>query len=188
VDDVMNVSGHRISTLEVESALVDHRAEGTGQAITAFVTLKGTVTGDETLPGEIRDHVAKRISSIAKPASIVLTAELPKARSGKIMQRLLRDISERRWLGYVTTLANAAVVEEIAELAKAARPTTSAASTGPSAAQRKPQPTATRTLVPARLGPDPHPGPERPMWGFQAPRVTSWARPGGSSCRASCSR
>jgi acetyl-CoA synthetase len=132
VDDVMNISGHRISTLEVESALVDHPAvaeaavvgradERTGQAIAAFVTLKGTVTGDETLLGEIRDHVATKIGKIAKPASIVFTAELPKTRSGKIMRRLLRDISERRQLGDVTTLANAAVVDEIAELATAAK-------------------------------------------------------------------
>jgi acetyl-CoA synthetase len=133
VDDVMNVSGHRLSTLEVESALVDHPAvaeaavvgrqdERTGQAIAAFVTLKATVTGDESLLGEIRDHVAKKIGKIAKPASIVFTTELPKTRSGKIMRRLLRDISERRHLGDVTTLANAAVVDEIAELAKAAKP------------------------------------------------------------------
>jgi acetyl-CoA synthetase len=129
VDDVMNISGHRISTLEVESALVDHPAvaeaavvgradERTGQAIAAFVTLKGTVTGDEEILQDIRNHVATKIGKIAKPASIVFTAELPKTRSGKIMRRLLRDISERRQLGDVTTLANAAVVEEIAELAK----------------------------------------------------------------------
>jgi acetyl-CoA synthetase len=129
VDDVMNVSGHRISTLEVESALVDHPAvaeaavvgrndDRTGQAIAAFVTLKGSIGGDETLIGEIRDHVAAKIGKIAKPASIVLTKELPKTRSGKIMRRLLRDISEKRQLGDVTTLANTSVVDEIADLAK----------------------------------------------------------------------
>jgi acetyl-CoA synthetase len=132
VDDVMNVSGHRISTLEVESALVDHSAvaeaavvgradERTGQAIAAFVTLKGHVSGDEGLIQDIRNHVANKIGKIAKPASIVFTAELPKTRSGKIMRRLLRDISERRQLGDVTTLANATVVEEIAELAEATK-------------------------------------------------------------------
>jgi acetyl-CoA synthetase len=129
VDDVMNISGHRISTLEVESALVDHPgvAEAavigrndalTGQAIAAFVTLKGDSPGDEALITELRDHVATKIGKIARPASIVFTAELPKTRSGKIMRRLLRDISEQRQLGDVTTLANAAVVEEIANRAK----------------------------------------------------------------------
>ncbi len=133
VDDVMNVSGHRISTLEVESALVDHSAvaeaavvgradDRTGQAIAAFVTLKGTSEGNEDLIAELRNHVAKKIGKIAKPASIVFTDELPKTRSGKIMRRLLRDISERRQLGDVTTLANAGVVDEISELAKAAKP------------------------------------------------------------------
>jgi len=132
VDDVMNVSGHRISTLEVESALVDHPAvaeaavvgrndERTGQAIAAFCTLKGTAVGDEALIKEIRDHVANKIGKIAKPASIVFTPELPKTRSGKIMRRLLRDISEKRQLGDVTTLANATVVNELAELAKQAK-------------------------------------------------------------------
>jgi acetyl-CoA synthetase len=129
VDDVMNISGHRISTLEVESALVDHPAvaeaavvgrkdERTGQAIAAFVTLKATEEGGDALIAELRDHVALKIGKIARPASIVFTGELPKTRSGKIMRRLLRDISENRQLGDVTTLANASVVEEIAELAK----------------------------------------------------------------------
>jgi acetyl-CoA synthetase len=132
VDDVMNVSGHRISTLEVESALVDHpkvaeaavvgrNDERTGQAIAAFVTLKGVDKGDEDLIKEIRDHVARKIGKIARPASIVFTDELPKTRSGKIMRRLLRDISEKRQLGDVTTLANAAVVDEITNLAKEVR-------------------------------------------------------------------
>jgi acetyl-CoA synthetase len=125
VDDVMNISGHRISTLEVESALVDHPAVAeaavtgredpiTGQAIAAFVTLKGDRVGDATLIGELREHVAVKIGKIARPASIVFTQELPKTRSGKIMRRLLRDVAEQRKLGDVTTLANASVMEEIA--------------------------------------------------------------------------
>jgi acetyl-CoA synthetase len=132
VDDVMNVSGHRISTLEVESALVDHpkvaeaavvgrQDEDTGQAIAAFVTLKGVDKGDEALIKEIREHVAKRIGKIARPKSIVFTDELPKTRSGKIMRRLLKDISEKRQLGDVTTLANADVVDEISNLASQQR-------------------------------------------------------------------
>jgi acetyl-CoA synthetase len=130
VDDVMNISGHRISTLEVESALVDHPAvaeaavigradERTGQAIAAFVTLKGGVIGDERLVQELRDHVAHKIGKIARPASIVLTPELPKTRSGKIMRRLLQDVSEQRNLGDVTTLSNSAVMADIAILSKA---------------------------------------------------------------------
>ncbi|HVW34515.1 MAG TPA: acetate--CoA ligase [Acidimicrobiia bacterium] len=132
VDDVMNVSGHRISTLEVESALVAHPAvaeaavvgrtdDTTGQAIAAFCTLKGTTVGDENLLAEIREHVADKIGKIARPASIVFTNELPKTRSGKIMRRLLRDISEKRQLGDVTTLANADVVNELATLAREAK-------------------------------------------------------------------
>jgi acetyl-CoA synthetase len=128
VDDVMNVSGHRISTLEVESALVDHPAvaeaavigradERTGQAIAAFVTLRGDVEGDEELIVVLREHVATKIGKIARPASIVFTPELPKTRSGKIMRRLLKDISENRQLGDVTTLANADVVREISDRA-----------------------------------------------------------------------
>ncbi len=129
VDDVMNVSGHRISTLEVESALVDHpsvaeaavigRADPiTGQAIAAFVTLKAGVKGNQPLIAELRDQVAGKIGKIARPASIVFTEDLPKTRSGKIMRRLLRDISEQRKLGDVTTLANADVVQEIARRAQ----------------------------------------------------------------------
>ena len=129
VDDVMNVSGHRISTTEVESALVAHEAVAeaavvgrsdpiTGEAIAAFVTLRAGITGDEDLLGELRDFVAVKISPIAKPKSIVFTDDLPKTRSGKIMRRLLRDISEERSLGDVTTLANADVVEAIASLAQ----------------------------------------------------------------------
>ncbi|MFO7300681.1 MAG: AMP-binding protein, partial [Actinomycetes bacterium] len=129
VDDIMLVSGHNISTTEVESALVSHPAvaeaavvgrkdEITGQAIAAFVTLKAGVPGDEALLAELREHVASTLGPIAKPKSIVFTADLPKTRSGKIMRRLLRDISENRQLGDVTTLANAEIVAEIAELAK----------------------------------------------------------------------
>ncbi len=125
VDDVMNISGHRISTTEVESALVDHPAvaesavvgradEITGEAIAAFVTLRGGVEGDEALISELRDHVAAKIGPIARPKSIVFTNDLPKTRSGKIMRRLLKDISEQRQLGDVTTLANADIVDEIA--------------------------------------------------------------------------
>jgi acetyl-CoA synthetase len=128
VDDVMNVSGHRISTIEVESALVDHRkvAEAavcgradpqTGQAIVAFVTLRGGDEGSLEMLDELRDHVAKVIGPIAKPANIVFTPELPKTRSGKIMRRLLRDVAENRPLGDTTTLAEPAVVDEIRERA-----------------------------------------------------------------------
>ncbi len=130
VDDVMLVAGHNISTMEVESALVSHPAvaeaavvgrkdELTGQAIAAFVCLRGEVEGDEALIGELRDHVAKSIGPIAKPASIVFTPDVPKTRSGKIMRRLLRDISEQRQLGDVTTLANADIVSAIADMAAA---------------------------------------------------------------------
>jgi acetyl-CoA synthetase len=126
VDDVMNVSGHRISTIEVESALVDHRSVAeaavcgrmdaqTGQAIVAFVTLKGGEEGTPERLAELRDHVGKKIGPIAKPANIVFTPELPKTRSGKIMRRLLRDVAENRPLGDTTTLADPAVVEEIRE-------------------------------------------------------------------------
>jgi len=128
VDDIMLVSGHNISTTEVESALVSHvsvaeaavvgrRDEITGQAIAAFVTLRSGVEGDEALLQELRDHVANTLGPIAKPKSIVFTDDLPKTRSGKIMRRLLQDISEQRQLGDVTTLANEAVVHEIAEKA-----------------------------------------------------------------------
>jgi acetyl-CoA synthetase len=126
VDDVMNVSGHRISTIEVESALVDHPSVAeaavcgridsqTGQAIVAFVTLKGSEEGSEERLAELRNHVGTKIGPIAKPANIVFTPELPKTRSGKIMRRLLRDVAENRPLGDTTTLADPAVVEEIRE-------------------------------------------------------------------------
>ncbi len=124
VDDVMNVSGHRISTIEVESALVDHQrvAEAavcgrndpqTGQAIVAYVTLKGGHEGSLEMLEELRSHVAHKIGPIARPANIVFTPELPKTRSGKIMRRLLRDIAERRALGDTTTLADPTVVDEL---------------------------------------------------------------------------
>ncbi|MEE9297412.1 MAG: acetate--CoA ligase [Acidimicrobiia bacterium] len=130
VDDVMNVSGHRISTTEVESALVAHDAVAeaavvgraddlTGEAIAAFVTLRSGLDGTGELIDELRAFVAKKISPIARPKSIVFTDDLPKTRSGKIMRRLLKDISEQRQLGDVTTLANADVVQEIAAMAAA---------------------------------------------------------------------
>ena len=129
VDDIMLISGHNISTTEVESALVSHPAVAeaavvgrkdklTGQAIAAFVTLRGEVTGGEALLAELRDHVATTLGPIAKPKSIVFTDDLPKTRSGKIMRRLLQDISEQRELGDVTTLANADIVQEIARQAQ----------------------------------------------------------------------
>jgi acetyl-CoA synthetase len=130
VDDVMNVSGHRISTIEVESALVDHPSVAeaavcgrvdalTGQAIVAFVTLKGGRDGSVEMLEVLREHVAHKIGPIAKPANIVFTPELPKTRSGKIMRRLLRDVAEDRPLGDTTTLADPAVVAEIADRAVA---------------------------------------------------------------------
>ncbi len=125
VDDVINVSAHRISTIEVESALVDHpsvaeaavcgRADPqTGQAIVAFVTLKGGQEGTPEMLRTLRDHVSKKIGPIARPANIVFTPELPKTRSGKIMRRLLKDVADNRPLGDTTTLADATVVDEIA--------------------------------------------------------------------------
>jgi acetyl-CoA synthetase len=127
IDDVMNVAGHRLSTYEIESALVDHPAVAesavvsrpdaiVGEAIVAFVTLKAGVQGDEVLITELRDHVAIKIGKIARPHSIVLTEDLPKTRSGKIMRRLLRDVAHGRDLGDVTTLANAEVVTTIRSL------------------------------------------------------------------------
>jgi acetyl-CoA synthetase len=130
VDDVMNVSGHRISTTEVEHALVGHPAvaeaavvgandETTGQAIVAFVTVKGAESAEgeagEALVGELRDHVAREIGPIARPRQILLSPELPKTRSGKIMRRLLRDVADDRPLGDVTTLLDPSVVNSIKE-------------------------------------------------------------------------
>ncbi|SFC60464.1 acetate--CoA ligase [Streptomyces aidingensis] len=124
VDDVMLVSGHNISTTEVESALVSHPkvAEAavvgatdptTGQAICAFVILRGNVAEDESLAEELRSHVAKELGPIAKPKRILPVAELPKTRSGKIMRRLLRDVAENRALGDVTTLTDSSVMDLI---------------------------------------------------------------------------
>jgi acetyl-CoA synthetase len=130
IDDVMNVAGHRLSTYEIESALVDHQkvAEAAvvsrpdpdvGEAIVAFVTLKAGTEGDESVIGELREHVAGKIGKIARPHGIILTDDLPKTRSGKIMRRLLRDVANGRDLGDVTTLANAEVVDEIRTLSTA---------------------------------------------------------------------
>jgi len=124
VDDVMNISGHRVSTTEVESALVDHptvaeaavvgaKDETTGQAIIAFVTLKGSAEADTEHGEALRRHVAKKIGAVARPKTVIFTDDLPKTRSGKIMRRLLRDVAEGRDLGDTTTLADAGVVEEI---------------------------------------------------------------------------
>ncbi len=124
VDDVMLVSGHNISTTEVESALVSHPkvAEAavvgatdpqTTQAICAFVILRGDTAEDEGLVDELRQHVAKQLGPIAKPKRILPVAELPKTRSGKIMRRLLRDVAENRELGDVTTLTDSSVMELI---------------------------------------------------------------------------
>ena len=126
VDDVINVSGHRIGTMEVESALVDHpmvaeaacigkNHEVKGQAISAFVTLKEGFEVKDGLIDELKAHVAKKIGALARPDDIFLTAELPKTRSGKIMRRLLRDIAEGRALGDSTTLADATVVNSLME-------------------------------------------------------------------------
>ena len=117
----MNVSGHRISTTEVESALVSHTSVAeaavvgandptTGQAIFAYVTLRG---GQDVDVATLRDHVAAEIGAIAKPKAIFFTPDLPKTRSGKIMRRLLRDVAEGRNLGDTTTLADASVVDEL---------------------------------------------------------------------------
>ena len=131
VDDVMNVSGHRISTTEVEHALVDHPSVAeaavvgatdatTGQGIVAFVTVRGGVDDGDALASDLRAHVAKLIGPIAKPRQILFTPELPKTRSGKIMRRLLRDVAESRPLGDVTTLADPTVVDAIREKAATA--------------------------------------------------------------------
>src|SRR4029077_20715875 len=124
VDDVLNVAGHRIGTMEVESALVDHpsvaeaavvgRAHDIkGQAIAAFVTLKEGQHGTKDRADELKAHVVKKIGAIAKPDDILFTADLPKTRSGKIMRRLLRDIAEGKALGDTTTLADPAVVAKL---------------------------------------------------------------------------
>ena len=128
IDDVMNVSGHRISTTEIESALVDHHSvaeaavcgkndDVTGQAIYAFVTLRTGIDGDEALANVLRDHVADRLGKFTRPKYITFTQELPKTRSGKIMRRLLRDIAEGRTLGDTTTLADSTIVASLKERA-----------------------------------------------------------------------
>jgi acetyl-CoA synthetase len=124
VDDVLNVAGHRIGTMEVESALVDHPAvaeaavvgrahELKGQALAAFVTLKEGKTASDSLREELKSHVAKKIGALARPDDILFSADLPKTRSGKIMRRLLKDIAEGRALGDTTTLADPAVVQRL---------------------------------------------------------------------------
>jgi acetyl-CoA synthetase len=135
VDDVMLISGHNISTTEVESALVSHPAVAeaavvgasdptTGQGIVAFVILRGTATTDHNgtdgadgavLVGQLREHVSHEIGPIAKPRQIMIVPELPKTRSGKIMRRLLRDVAENRQLGDVTTLTDSTVMDLISE-------------------------------------------------------------------------
>src|SRR5690625_4348547 len=138
VDDVMNVSGHRLSTTEIESALVSHPSVAeaavvgatdptTGQAVVAFVILRAeakeeAVHGDEIVQ-TLRQHVAQEIGPIARPRSILVVSELPKTRSGKIMRRLLRDVAENRQVGDVTTLADSSVMDAIsAGMAKPATP------------------------------------------------------------------
>ena len=126
VDDVLNVAGHRIGTMEVESALVDHPKvaeaavvgrshEIKGQAVAAFVTVKEGVQANEGLMIELKEHVAKKIGAIAKPDDVIFTADLPKTRSGKIMRRLLRDIAEGKTLGDTTTLADPNVIAKLKE-------------------------------------------------------------------------
>ncbi|HEY8002483.1 MAG TPA: acetate--CoA ligase [Solirubrobacterales bacterium] len=129
VDDVINVSGHRLSTAEVESAIVSHPKvaeaavigqsdEDTGQSICAFVTLTGELEGDDEMVAELREHVAVKIGKLARPKRIVWAYDLPKTRSGKIMRRLLRDIGEGRELGDVTTLRDPDVVEQLDEVVR----------------------------------------------------------------------
>jgi len=127
VDDVLNVAGHRIGTMEVESALVDHHAVAEsavvgkshdikGQSIAAFVTLKEGFEGTDALSDELREHVGRKIGAIAKPELVIFSADLPKTRSGKIMRRLLRDIAEGRAVGDTTTLADPAVVARLQKM------------------------------------------------------------------------
>jgi len=124
VDDVINVAGHRIGTMEVESALVDHpnvaeaavvgrSHEIKGQAIAAFVTLKDGTPGTSKLMDALKEHVVRKIGAIARPDDVLFTADLPKTRSGKIMRRLLRDIAEGKALGDTTTLADPGVVAKL---------------------------------------------------------------------------
>jgi acetyl-CoA synthetase len=124
VDDVLNVAGHRLGTMEVESALVDHPKvaeaavvgrphEIKGQAVAAFVTVKEGVNATPALADELKEHVVRKIGAIARPDQILFAADLPKTRSGKIMRRLLRDIAEGKGLGDTTTLADPAVVARL---------------------------------------------------------------------------
>jgi acetyl-CoA synthetase len=128
-DDVLNVSGHRMSTAEIESAIVSYSQvaeaavigqadEDTGQSVTAFVTLEGGRDGDEEMVGNIREHVAQRIGKLARPKRIIWADDLPKTRSGKIMRRLLRDIAEGRELGDVTTLRDPDVMAQLGDKIK----------------------------------------------------------------------
>jgi acetyl-CoA synthetase len=124
VDDVMNVSGHRLSTTEIESALVSHPSvaeaavvgaadETTGEAVVAFVILRGNAVEDPEIVATLRNHVGKEIGPIAKPRQILVVPELPKTRSGKIMRRLLKDIAEGREAGDASTLADNTVMQQI---------------------------------------------------------------------------
>jgi acetyl-CoA synthetase len=124
VDDVLNVAGHRLGTMEVESALVDHPKvaeaavvgrphEIKGQAAVAFVTLKEGVRASDAMVDELKEHVVRKIGAIARPDQILFAADLPKTRSGKIMRRLLRDIAEGKALGDTTTLADPTVVARL---------------------------------------------------------------------------
>jgi acetyl-CoA synthetase len=124
VDDVLNVAGHRIGTMEVESALVDHprvaeaavvgkKHDIKGQAVAAFVTLKEGTAPSPELAQELREHVAQKIGAIARPDQVLFAADLPKTRSGKIMRRLLRDIADGKALGDTTTLADPNVVARL---------------------------------------------------------------------------
>jgi acetyl-CoA synthetase len=126
VDDVLNIAGHRIGTMEIESALVSHAAvaeaaavgkphELKGQALAVFVILRSGHDRSADLEDELREHVVKKIGAIARPDDIIFTAELPKTRSGKIMRRLLKDIAAGRALGDVTTLADPMVVAVLKE-------------------------------------------------------------------------
>jgi len=126
IDDVINVAGHRLSTMEVESALVSHEKvaeaavigqqdEDTGQAICAFVTLEGSHEPSDEMVAELREHVAKKIGKLARPKRIIWADDLPKTRSGKIMRRLLRDIASGEALGDVTTLRDPAVMDQLKE-------------------------------------------------------------------------
>jgi acetyl-CoA synthetase len=132
IDDVINVSGHRLSTMEVESALVSHEGvaeaavigvpdESTGQAIVAFVTPQDGVEPGDTFTGDLREHVAERIGKLARPKSVYYTEDLPKTRSGKIMRRLLRDVADGKELGDVSTLRDPSVVESLSAQVAASR-------------------------------------------------------------------